>query len=83
MNDHLRKKIYDDNGILIKENDIVEVSKLAAGKKPILLKAKYDEKTQQWLFYTGDIVPSTLEELKKLYHVKSIIIINNEKSEKV
>lgn len=78
----LRKKLFDDKGVLIKENDIVKVSKSSTGRGAIPLTAKYDAKNQRWLFYTGDIVPFTLEDLKDLFHVQSIIVANDDKSKK-
>lgn len=78
----LRKKLFDDKGVLIKENDIVKVSKSSTGQGAIPLTAKYDTENQRWLFYTGDIVPFTLEDLKDLFHVQSIIVANDDESKK-
>lgn len=71
----IRKKVYDDNGLLVKENDIIKVSKSPLGLGAIKLTAKYDEKNQRWLFYTGGVVPFTLEDLKS-FNIRSMLIIS-------
>lgn len=76
----IRKKIYDDNGVLIKENDTVKVSKLATKQHAIKLVVKYDEENQRWLFYTGGVVPFTLEDLKS-FHITSIIVVDTKKKD--
>jgi hypothetical protein len=80
MNHH-RKKLFDDNGVLVKENDIVKIYK-TIGQGTISLIARYDEKNQRWLFYSG-AVAYTWEHLKSFPAVKSIIVAcNSDKNEK-
>lgn len=69
-----RKELFDDNGVLIKENDIVKIYKTMQGT--VSLMAKYDETNHRWLFYSGT-VPYTWEHLKSFPAVKSIIVIGN------
>jgi hypothetical protein len=69
-----RRKLFDDNGVLIKENDIVKIYKTVQGSVSLI--AKYDETNQRWLFYSGTVA-YTWEHLKSFHAVKSIIVIGD------
>ena len=75
MNSPHKKNIFDSNGVLIKEYDVIKVQKRIKGDGSIYLIAKYDDKTQQWLFYSGT-VPYTWEGLQ-LSNIKSITVITD------
>jgi len=76
MNNLPRKKLFDDNGVLINESDIIKISKSSTGHGAICLIAKYDKENQRWLFYSGTVA-YTWEDLK-VSQVKSIVVSNNE-----